>query len=155
MVMSSCAEQEHTLFYGGHSHDRPCSHWDRAPGQSRRNPMEQRWRQRQRTLLAVAGLGWLAYKVVQWGGQANLDGQVVLVTGGSRGLGLALAREFARAGCRVVLAARDAQELARAEQDLRQRGAAVLAVPCDVTNQEQVCSEENQATHLLGGVVLV
>jgi len=85
--------------------------------------MEQRWRQRQRALLAVAGLGWLAYKVVQWGRQVNLDGQVVLITGGSRGLGLALAREFARAGCRVVLAARDTQELARAQQDLRQRGA--------------------------------
>jgi hypothetical protein len=76
--------------------------------------MAQRWRQRQRTLLAVAGLGWLAYKVVQWGRQANLDSQVVLITRGSRGLGLALAREFARAGCRLVLTARDAQELARA-----------------------------------------
>ena len=56
---------------------------------------------------------------VQWGRQANLDGQVVLITGGSRGLGLALAREFARAGCRLVLTARDAQELVRAQQDLR------------------------------------
>ena len=37
---------------------------------------------------------------------------------GSRGLGLALAREFARVGCRLVLTARDAQELARARQDL-------------------------------------
>src|SRR4029450_2399937 len=125
------------VFYGGHSHDRPCSHWDRAPGQSRRHPMEQRWRQRQRTLLAVAGLGWLAYKVVQWGRQANLDGQVVLITGGSRGAGPAPRREFARAGCLGVLAARDARELARADQDLRHCGAAVLAVPCDVTNQEQ------------------
>jgi hypothetical protein len=69
--------------------------------------MEQRWRQRQRTLLAVAGLWWLAYKVMQWGRQANLDGQVVLITGGSRGLGLALARVCAgkvsggprRSGC--------------------------------------------------------
>src|SRR4029453_5909888 len=84
-----------------------------------------------------------------------LDGQVVLITGGSRGLGLALAREFARAGCRVVLAARDAQELARAEQDLQQRGAAVLAVPCDVTNQEQVCSVVDQATQRFGRVDIV
>ena len=117
--------------------------------------MEQRWRQRQHTLLAVAGLGWLAYKTVQWGRQANLDGQVVLITGGSRGLGLALAREFARAGCRLVLAARDAQELARAQQDLRQRGAAVLAVPCDVTNQEQVRSVVDQATQRFGRVDIV
>ena len=60
----------------------------------------------------------------------------VLITGSSRGLGLAPAREFARVGCRLVLAARDAQELARARQDLTQRGAEVLAVPCDVTDQE-------------------
>jgi len=108
--------------------------------------MGQRGRQGQRTLLAVAGLGWLAYKVLQWGRQENLYGQVVLIIGGSRGLGLALAREFARVGCRLVLAARDAQELARARQDLAQRGAEVLAVPCDVTDQEQVRSVVDQAT---------
>jgi hypothetical protein len=45
--------------------------------------MEQRWRQRQCTLLAIAGLGWLAYKMLQWGRQENLYGQVVLITGGS------------------------------------------------------------------------
>jgi short-subunit dehydrogenase len=117
--------------------------------------MRQGWRQRQRTLLAVAGLGWLAYKGLQWGRQENLYGQVVLITGGSRGLGLALAREFARAGCRLVLAARDAQELTRAQQDLTQRGAEVLAVPCDVSDQEQVRSLVDQATQRLGCVDIV
>jgi short-subunit dehydrogenase len=117
--------------------------------------MEQRWRQRQRTLLAVAGLGWLAYKVLQWGRQESLYGQVALITGGSRGLGLALAREFAREGCRLVLAARDAQELARAQQDLSQRGAEVLVVSCDVTDQEQVRSLVDQATQRFGRVDIV
>ena len=117
--------------------------------------MGQRRRQGQRTLLAIAGLGWLAYKVLQWGRQENLYGQVVMITGGSRGLGLALAREFARVGCRLVLAARDAQELARAQQDLTQRGTEVLAVPCDVTNQEQVRSVVDQATQRFGRVDIV
>jgi len=117
--------------------------------------MGQRGRQGQRTLLAVAGLGWLAYKVLQWGRQENLYGQVVLIIGGSRGLGLALAREFARVGCRLVLAARDAQELARARQDLAQRGAEILAVPCDVTDQEQVRSVVDQATQRFGRVDIV
>jgi len=117
--------------------------------------MGQRWKQRQRTLLAVAGLGWLAYKALQWGRQENLFGQVVLITGGSRGLGLALAREFARLGCRLVLAARDAQELAHAQQDLRRRGAEVLTVPCDVTDQEQVSSLVDQATQRFGRVDIV
>jgi NAD(P)-dependent dehydrogenase (short-subunit alcohol dehydrogenase family) len=117
--------------------------------------MEQRWRKRQRTLMAVAGLGWLAYRALQWGRQENLHGQVVLITRGSRGLGLALAREFAREGCRLVLAARDIQELARAQQDLRQRGAEVLIVSCDVTDQEQVRSLVDQATQHFGRVDIV
>jgi|SRR5207253_306754 len=78
-----------------------------------------------------------------------------MITGGSRGLGLALAREFARVGCRLVLAARDAQELARAQRDLTQRGTEVLAVPCDVTNQEQVRSVVDQATQRFGRVDIV
>jgi hypothetical protein len=41
--------------------------------------MGQRRRQGRRTLLVVAGLGWLAYKVLQWGRQENLYGQVVLI----------------------------------------------------------------------------
>jgi NAD(P)-dependent dehydrogenase (short-subunit alcohol dehydrogenase family) len=117
--------------------------------------MGQRWRQGRRTLLAIAGLGWLGYKALQWGRQENLRGQVVLITGGSRGLGLALAREFARVGCRLVLAARDAQELARARHDLMQRGVEVLAVPCDVTDQEQVHSLVDQATQRFGRVDIV
>ena len=55
----------------------------------------------------------------------------------------------------MVLAARDAQELARARQDLTQRGAEVLAVPCDVTNQEQVRSVVDQATQHFGRVDIV
>ena len=55
----------------------------------------------------------------------------------------------------MILAARDAQELACAQQDLRQRGAEVLAVPCDVTNQEQVRSLMDQATQNFGRVDIV
>ena len=55
----------------------------------------------------------------------------------------------------MVLAARDVQELARAQQDLSQRGAEVLAVSCDVTDQEQVCSLVDQATQRFGRVDIV
>jgi hypothetical protein len=48
---------------------------------SKGGPHGQRRRQGQRTLLAVAGLGWLAYKALQWGRQENLYGQMVLITG--------------------------------------------------------------------------
>src|SRR5689334_20889000 len=68
----------------------------------------------------------------------DLYGQVVLITGGSRGLGLALAREFAAAGCKVAICARDTSELERARQDLESRGAQVDTVRCDVTNLGEV-----------------
>ncbi len=68
----------------------------------------------------------------------ELRGSVTLITGGSRGLGLALAREFAGEGCRLAICARDAGELSAARQDLEARGAEVLTVECDVGDQAQV-----------------
>jgi short-subunit dehydrogenase len=62
----------------------------------------------------------------------------VLVTGGSRGLGLVLARELARAGASVAICARDERELDAARRDLEARGAAVLAIPCDVADHQAV-----------------
>lgn len=67
-----------------------------------------------------------------------LRDRVVLITGGSHGLGLALARQFASHGCRLVLCARKPEELQAAKHDLNGRGAAVLAIPCNVTDQSQV-----------------
>jgi NAD(P)-dependent dehydrogenase (short-subunit alcohol dehydrogenase family) len=68
------------------------------------------------------GTRLLAY-LEQWFGAlrrrrqyADLTGQVALVTGGSRGLGLLLARELANAGCKLALCARDEAELARARE---------------------------------------
>jgi NAD(P)-dependent dehydrogenase (short-subunit alcohol dehydrogenase family) len=67
----------------------------------------------------------------------NLENKVVLITGGSRGLGLVLAREFQRRGAKVAICARDAEELLKAESELQTRGEA-LAVKCDVTNKAEV-----------------
>jgi NAD(P)-dependent dehydrogenase (short-subunit alcohol dehydrogenase family) len=68
----------------------------------------------------------------------DLAGKSVLITGGSRGLGLELAREFARQGARVAICARDQEDLHEASQKLLQEGYSVLALPCDVTNERQV-----------------
>jgi NAD(P)-dependent dehydrogenase (short-subunit alcohol dehydrogenase family) len=62
----------------------------------------------------------------------------VVITGGSRGLGLVLARQLARQGARLALLALNAGELSRAEEQLNRLGAEVLSLPCDVTQQEQV-----------------
>jgi short-subunit dehydrogenase len=73
-----------------------------------------------------------------WRGLRALRDQVVVVTGGSRGLGLLLAHEFAAKGARVVICARDAEELARAREELASGGADVIAVPCDIRDRDQV-----------------
>ncbi len=70
--------------------------------------------------------------------QADLTGQVALVTGGSRGLGLAMARELVDAGCRVAICARDRAELDRARADLESRGGEAIAIACDVGDKDDV-----------------
>ncbi len=93
-------------------------------------------------LMAAAGLGTaLAVRAaVRRQRRYDLRGKVALVTGGSRGLGLVLARELTREGMKVAICARSEDELKRAYQDLAQRGAHVLAVTCDVTNPRQIDS---------------
>ncbi len=68
----------------------------------------------------------------------DLQGKVVLITGGSRGLGLVLAREFAKEGARVAICARDREELEEARRDLLRHGADVFALPCDVSDRKQI-----------------
>ena len=62
----------------------------------------------------------------------ELNGAVALITGGSRGLGLTLARELGSQGARVVLAARDADELERAYADLESMGIDASVLVADV-----------------------
>ena len=91
-------------------------------------------------LLAAAGVGALlaARAVARKWSEYDLKGKTVLITGGSRGLGLVMAREFASEGARLAICARDEVELERARADLQKRGAATLAVPCDLTDRSQV-----------------
>lgn len=68
----------------------------------------------------------------------NFQDKVVLITGGSRGLGLVMAREFARRGAFIAICARDRDELQRAKDDLEERGAEVFDAICDIRNQSEV-----------------
>jgi NAD(P)-dependent dehydrogenase (short-subunit alcohol dehydrogenase family) len=91
-------------------------------------------------LKVAAGVGafFAGRALYRWWHQYDLRDKVVLITGGSRGLGLVLARALVREGARLAICARDRAELARARDDLAGRGAHVLTVPCDVTDREQV-----------------
>ena len=108
------------------------------------------------TLYAAGGLGLalVGRGVLSRVRAADLHGQVAVVTGGSRGLGLLLARELARAGCRVVICARDEAELARAREYLEREaaGVEVLTVVCDVSDRAQVERLIGAATARFGQV---
>jgi NAD(P)-dependent dehydrogenase (short-subunit alcohol dehydrogenase family) len=73
-------------------------------------------------------------------GIASFDfaGEVVLVTGGSRGLGLEIAHAFGQAGAKVVITARREQWLGEAEKFLKDKGIAADAMICDVTDTSSV-----------------
>jgi NAD(P)-dependent dehydrogenase (short-subunit alcohol dehydrogenase family) len=74
--------------------------------------------------------------------RARMDFQdkVVVITGGSRGLGLVMARLFVHERARMALLARDISELERAEKELRgiDPEAEVMILPCDIREQSQV-----------------
>ena len=68
----------------------------------------------------------------------SLVGAVVVVTGGSSGIGLATATAFGRAGAHLVLGSRDPDRFAEAAGRVAEVGAQVLPVPTDVTDAAQV-----------------
>lgn len=78
--------------------------------------------------------------------------RVVLITGGSRGLGLALGREFGRRGCRIVLLARDELELARAQADLAARGISCATYACDLGTSGPIRETVAAVAADLGGI---
>ena len=83
---------------------------------------------------------------------SSLDGQVVLITGGSRGLGFLLAMEFARRGCRVAICSRNVAALEHARQLLERQGAEAMSVQCDVADRQQVEAMVERVTARFGRV---
>ena len=86
----------------------------------------------------AAAAGVAAFQFYRRRSEISLRGRVTLITGGSRGLGLQMARDFAAEGCRIAICARDAEELRRAEEDIRGRGGEVWSAVCDVADRQQV-----------------
>lgn len=70
----------------------------------------------------------------------ELKDRVALVTGGSTGIGRAIALELGRAGCRVAICARTAADLERTAEALAREGFEVLAVPTDVSEEEDIAT---------------
>src|SRR2546421_6625177 len=87
---------------------------------------------------AIGMASWLAYQARRAANAYSFRGKMVLITGGSRGLGLVLARRLVQEQARLVICSRNREELSRAYQDLVARGAQVLAVPCDLRDNDRV-----------------
>jgi NAD(P)-dependent dehydrogenase (short-subunit alcohol dehydrogenase family) len=88
-------------------------------------------------LLSIGVAAGIAIARTWQGRNYDVRGKTVFITGGSRGLGLLLAREFAGRGAKIAISGRDADTLGRAEADLRRFGDRVLAIEGDITMREE------------------
>ncbi|GAA4461491.1 SDR family oxidoreductase [Nibrella saemangeumensis] len=91
-------------------------------------------------LWGLAGIGAVvaARSFIKQKRKIDFTGKTVVITGGSRGLGLVMARQFAKEGARLAICARDQEELDLAQADLEQYGGTVFTFACDLTNKAEV-----------------
>ena len=102
---------------------------------------------------AAAGVGLqLARTIVRRNRRFDWQGKRVVITGGSRGLGLVIGRQLARQGARLAITARTENNLKVAAKELRAVGGEVIALSCDVRNHEEVAKFIEQVAHQFGGI---
>ena len=107
-----------------------------------------------RVLLPGAALligAWATARAIRTA-RYTLRDKVAVITGGSRGLGLVLARHICAQGGNVALIARDANELARAKADLAPRSGAALTIQCDLCDAAQIEAAVQQIIDHFGKV---
>jgi NAD(P)-dependent dehydrogenase (short-subunit alcohol dehydrogenase family) len=105
--------------------------------------------------LALGGVAaaLVAATVLRRKPEFSLQGKIVFITGGSRGLGLAMAEEFARRGAQIAICARDPEELERARQTIeRHAGGSAMTFVCDVSDREQVETTVQKVQHHFGSI---
>ena len=84
------------------------------------------------------GLAAGAFALRRRARRIDLRGRVVVVTGGGRGFGYAIAREFRRRGCKLAICGRDGEVIGRAVAEFRLYGGEVFGMACDASEPAQV-----------------
>lgn len=103
------------------------------------------------TSLALGGL--LAAKAISNSfNKYHLKNKVILITGGSRGLGLVLARKLAKEGAKIVICGRSVESLQRASEDLSSKTTHFLAIPCDIRDRNQVQNMIQKVREEMGSI---
>lgn len=108
-----------------------------------------------RRMVTTAGTAAAASALIRRRRQIELRGRVVLVTGGSRGLGLALARHFADQGAKVALCARNDEQVQSAAEELRSSGHTAVGWTCDVRDPQDVARLVGEVVERLGRLDVV
>ena len=103
-------------------------------------------------LVFVVGGAMIALRFLRGRQSVDFNGRVVVISGGSRGLGLCIAREFAQQGAHLALLARDEDELKTAQEQLEAMGAQVLTVVADVTDPHDDIAAINRVVERFGTV---
>jgi short-subunit dehydrogenase len=139
---------------GGGLADPPATRPPAGQRAGREGPSTARRTESRATLLrasqATAGLAVGAMAMRAAREQVDLQGKTALVTGASRGLGLLIARELAAGGCQLAICARTARDLDRAAGGLRDRGATVATMACDISDEAQAREFVRMASKELG-----
>ncbi len=104
------------------------------------------------TLFSIGALAGIAAMQAFRPLRYDLKGKTVFISGGSRGLGLLLAHEFAARGAKVAISGRDRAFLDRAAEGLRHCGAEVLALETDISMREEAESAVAEIQNKFGTV---
>jgi NAD(P)-dependent dehydrogenase (short-subunit alcohol dehydrogenase family) len=100
----------------------------------------------------AAGAGLLLSAAARRARRIDLRGRVVMITGGARGLGLAIAHAFLQRGCRLAICGRDGAKVAHAVEELRRGDADVFGASCDASDPEQVRAFVEQVLARFGAI---
>ena len=84
-----------------------------------------------------------------------VNGKVAVVTGASRGIGLAIARTLGRMGAKVAICARDAERLAAAARELEGSSMSMLAIPADITRPQDISALAQKTEQALGPIEIL